>query len=328
MTRKSTTMASICLAGVCALGAVTAATSVTALTGCNTNPAKPELKEVRLGTTDLVINIPKDSQKGKPSKNQAEDYMMEYYAYGDTDFCLDVYQWAVTHEATFEQVVQAEMSDYENAKDMEKTKINDIEVAYFYATDVYKHTEYEVLNFVAEDGNDYYVMLTFWLEGKTAKTDAWEYIQTLAIKPVESNVEKGKILIGNSGLSLYSDAVYQKVALNIQDIYEHVTDYYQNMELGVEFYVFQFGKGEGVDLLTFTKNDSAVYGNNAPVEKMTVGGMEFAFYNATDVNKAGNVYETYTYITETDDMFVGMEFFLCNASAGDVVKALMNTVKK
>ena len=144
------------------------------------NAAQTETRVLQLGTSAFSVTIPSYFIEGEVTDEDRADDVVAYYRSDDTLMDFDVYQFSKEGYAdTLAEFVTAEAADYNASEVVTDAEINGIAVGYYRSVEESDGTEYNVITYALEDGDEY-VEVVFWLDGDTAEAEADAIINTLA----------------------------------------------------------------------------------------------------------------------------------------------------
>ncbi len=296
----------------------------------NDNPPKESVCKtqsckIELGLSGLSIIPDKKFVEGEISSTDTDENQVAYYKSDETTLDFDVYEWKKADGETLASAAAEEAKDFGNAE-VKTTKINDLDIAYYYAKEENDGKTYDTVTYIIDNG-EYFVELVFWLDGDNAKAEAEAILNTLAKDPNKVVVTEGnEISLGLSGLTLTPDKKYVKGEISTTDTDESQVAYYKSDDSLVDFDVYEWKKSDGETLASVAEAEVKDF-ENAEVKTTKINDLDVAYYYAKEEND-GKEYDTVTYIIDNGEYFVELVFWLDGENAQDEVDAILNTLAK
>lgn len=297
--------------------------AILSIFGINMKPAT-KTTDLRLGTTDLVVTVPKSLEQDSVTKEEADDFMINYFVSDKDNLDFDVYQWAVACDRSFNDEIEEAVSAVKGG-DLERISYNNVDVATWTSIQYFDYDkdsvaeEYKVISAMAEDGNGFYVELEFWTETSEEEAAAWNVIKSIKIDK-KADV-KGNVAVGNTSLSMNTKKTVDKIDLTAEEVDEFATAHYEVDD--VTIYVYQQGKASDFTLKFYAANERAEYYDGE--SEVKVSYIYLNRYYTFTTEEEGTYYTVY--VTSVDGQYVMIEFSYENVAAADTVKGLIKTIK-
>ena len=126
-------------------------------------------RDIKIGT--MTITAPDSFVNGEVTDKDREEGVTAYYKSAETLMDFDVYEFP--KDEPFDEFVKSFA-----APNLTREEINGVKAAVYRSTDESEGQEYNTLNYILEDENEY-VFVVFWLDGEEAEPQALAIIGSL-----------------------------------------------------------------------------------------------------------------------------------------------------
>ena len=299
---------------------------------------------VRLGTSSYYLFCSDSFREGAMYSEDVAEGQVAYWLSDETLLDFDVYQF--DKEGLPERLadyVAREAADYHADAVETDAEVNGIPVGWYRAVENWEGEDYSIL-VCALDDVDKYVVIVFWLDGKTAEAEADAILHSLwrddAPEADETAQAEGEdegaaqaatrtLRLGSSPFTLTVPTGFVEGEMTQEDIEDDQVAYWYSNDTLLDFDVYQFGKDGYPDALADYAEDE-ISGYNEVTDLVIdgeVNGIPAASYRTVEEYQ-DVAFNTLTYILDGGNEYVEVVFWLDGDTADAEADAIIRTLKR
>ena len=270
-----------------------------------------DLQRLRLGSSVYTLMFDDDFVAGDLTEADIAAGQIGCYENDETGLEMDVFQRSKEGVAPELAHFALQQADAEEKVEVvwPADKVNDIDVAWYWATRIRDDETREIAVYILDSG-DTYLELVFWPTSEKASMEILNIVDTIDYMSLK------QIWLGRSRFTLVVPDDYRPGEISDEDIADDQVAYWYSDASLLDFDVYQFSKeGEPESVAEYAEKESSAY----PIVTELVTDAEInqtpvAWYRTVEECDEGE-YDTITYIIDGGDEYVEVVFWLDGPTA-------------